>query len=213
MTTSPVLEFEQVAMDFDGKTVFRDLSFELHWNETLGLTGPSGCGKSTVLRIAVDLASPVEGEVRFLGNSVSSWDPIELRRRMILVPQEASMFPGTIRDNLEWPLRVHKLPIDDDKMQEVLEHVLLWPIDLNKIAANLSGGQKQRVAMARALLLEPEVLLLDEPTSALDTKATFAVEQTIASLAKAHDIGVVIVTHNKEQAERFTSRVIEMKGE
>jgi ABC-type phosphate transport system ATPase subunit len=101
---------------------------------------------------------------------------------------------------------------EDEQLKAILQEVHLWPIDLDGNAENLSGGQKQRVAIARALLLKPNVLLLDEPTSALDTDSALAVEKTINSLLNDHQMGVLIVTHNKEQAERFTSRVLELEN-
>ena len=129
-----------------------------------------------------------------------------------MVPQEAKMFPGTVRWNLLWGLRIHGMTAEDEQLKSILQEVQLWPIDLDGNAENLSGGQKQRVAIARALLLKPEVLLLDEPTSALDTDSALAVEKTINSLLSDHQMGVLIVTHNKEQAERFTSRVLELEN-
>jgi len=129
-----------------------------------------------------------------------------------MVPQEAKMFPGTVRGNLVWGLRIHRMTTEDKQLKAILQEVQLWPIDLDGNAENLSGGQKQRVAIARALLLKPNVLLLDEPTSALDTDSALAVEKTINSLLSDHQMGVLIVTHNKEQAERFTSRVLELEN-
>ncbi len=212
MSDSPILELEKVSMAFDGKQVLRDVSLILHRNETCGITGPSGCGKSTLLRIVNDLLSPISGTVRFQEKDVREWNPQELRRRVVMVPQEATMFPGTVRANLVWGLRVHGMTAEDAKLKAILQEVQLWPIDLDGNAENLSGGQKQRVAIARALLLKPILLLLDEPTSALDTDSALAVEQTINHLLSDHQMGVLIVTHNKEQAERFTSKVLELEN-
>ncbi len=212
MPDSPILELEKVSMAFDDKQVLRDVSLILHQNETYGITGPSGCGKSTLLRVVNDLLSPTSGTVRFQGKDVREWNPQELRRRVVMVPQEAKMFPGTVRANLVWGLRVHGMTTEDEQLKAILREVHLWPIDLDGNAENLSGGQKQRVAIARALLLKPNVLLLDEPTSALDTDSALAVEKTINSLLSDHQMGVLIVTHNKEQAERFTSRVLELEN-
>jgi putative ABC transport system ATP-binding protein len=212
MSDSPILELEKVSMAFDGKQVLRDVSLILHQNETYGITGPSGCGKSTLLRVVNDLLSSTSGTVRFQGKDVREWNPQELRRRVVMVPQEAKMFPGTVRWNLLWGLRIHGMTAEDEQLKTILQEVHLWPIDLDGNAENLSGGQKQRVAIARALLLKPNVLLLDEPTSALDTDSALAVEKTINSLLSDHQMGVLIVTHNKEQAERFTSRVLELEN-
>ena len=212
MSDSPILELEKVSMAFEGKHVLRDVSLVLHHNETCGITGPSGCGKSTLLRIVNDLLSPTSGIIRFQEKDVRDWDPQELRRRVVMVPQEAKMFPGTVRANLVWGLRIHGMTAEDEQLKAILQEVQLWPIDLDGNAENLSGGQKQRVAIARALLLKPSVLLLDEPTSALDTDSALAVEKTINGLLSVYKLGVLIVTHNKEQAERFTSRILELEN-
>lgn len=211
MSPISLLEFKDVTMAYDNVVVFKDFNLKLMNGETVGITGPSGCGKSTVLRIAVDLVSPITGEVLFKSRPVREWEPTELRRKMVLVPQEASMFPGTVEDNLKWALDIHKMDYKEGEFERVLQDVLLDAAYSSKVAANLSGGQKQRVAIARALLLKPDVLLLDEPTSALDMEATLAVEEAISNLIKTSDLSVLIVTHNKEQAQRFTSRVIEME--
>jgi len=212
MSDAPILELEKVSMAFDGKHVLRDVSLILHNNETYGITGPSGCGKSTLLRVVNDLLSPTSGTVRFQGKEVREWNPQDLRRRVVMVPQEAKMFPGTVRENLVWGLRVHGMTAKDEQLKAILQEVHLWPIDLDGNAENLSGGQKQRVAIARALMLKPNVLLLDEPTSALDTDSALAVEKTINGLLSDYQMGVLIVTHNKEQAERFTSKVLELEN-
>jgi len=203
-----LLELENVSMELGGRVLFSDLSLELRCNETVGITGPSGSGKSTILRIAVDLVSPTSGTVRCFGNNIADCDPREIRRKLILVPQQASMFPGTVYDNLVWGMRINGLEVERDELERVLEEVSLDPLFLDKVAENLSGGEKQRVAIARALLLKPEALLLDEPTSALDENSTLIVEATIQSIVEKRGIGVLIVTHNKEQARRFTDRIV-----
>jgi putative ABC transport system ATP-binding protein len=197
-------------MRYGDRVLFSDFSLELHRNETVGLTGPSGSGKSTVLRVAVDLVTPGSGRVLCHGKDVSQCDPQDIRRKMVLVPQEATMFPGTVRDNLLWGLEIRGLTATDSELISVLSEVKLEAEFLDRIAENLSGGEKQRVAIARALLLEPDGLLLDEPTSALDEAATLAVEAAINDVREKRKIGVLIVTHNREQAERFTSRIVEI---
>jgi putative ABC transport system ATP-binding protein len=211
MSSEVVLEFNDVSMKYDDNVLFEDLSFVLHENETIGITGPSGSGKSTLLRIANNLEDPASGNVLFQGKDVTEWEPTELRRCMILVPQQASMFPGTVRKNLLWGLKIHNRSAPDEKLRKVLKEVNLDPDMIERTGENLSGGEKQRIAIARALLLEPCVLLLDEPTSALDEKSTLAVESTINDIIEQRQIGVLIVTHNREQSERFTERVIELE--
>lgn len=211
MMSQALLEMSDVSMQFGTTLLFSGFNLTLDKNETVGITGPSGSGKSTILRIANNLLTPTKGTVTFRGTSVSAYDPRQLRRQMILVPQEASMFPGTIRDNLTWGLSIHKLSATEDMLSSILEEVNLDGGSLDSVAGNLSGGEKQRVGLARALLLEPAALLLDEPTSALDEESTLIVEATIEKIITEHNIGVVIVTHNKAQARRFTDRVIEIE--
>jgi putative ABC transport system ATP-binding protein len=206
-----ILELENISMEFDGTVLFKKLNLELKAGEVVGITGPSGSGKSTILRIAVDLISPTEGKVKCEGTEIIDCDPREVRRKVILVPQQATMFPGTVRENLLWGLRINGLDAEDEELEKILEEVKLKREFLDKIAENLSGGEKQRIGIARALLLEPSALLLDEPTSALDEKSTIAVEQTINDVVEKRNIGVLIVTHNKEQAQRFTSRIIDLE--
>ena len=209
--SEPILELENISMEFDGTVLFKNLNLELKSGEVVGITGPSGSGKSTILRIAVDLISPTEGIVKCQGIEIIDCDPREVRRKIILVPQQATMFPGTVRENLLWGLRINGLDAEDEDLEKILEEVKIKREFLDKIAENLSGGEKQRIGIARALLLEPSALLLDEPTSALDEKSTIAVEQTINDVVKKRNIGVLIVTHNKEQAQRFTSRIIDLE--
>jgi putative ABC transport system ATP-binding protein len=197
-------------MAFEKKELFNDFNLQLNQNEVVGLTGPSGSGKSTLLRIAVDLMSPKSGEVFALGRSIDEWDPRELRRSLILVPQESQMFPNTVRDNLTWGLMIHDETIDDEPLLEILDEVNLSSIGLDDDAFNLSGGEKQRVAIARALVMNPKALLLDEPTSALDTKSALAVEEVLDEVIERYNIGILMVTHNVEQAERFASRVVDI---
>ena len=210
MDVQPILDMKHITMRFGKRTLFEDVSISLHRGETVGVSGPSGGGKSTLLRIAVNLVTPTEGVVTFKGKDVNEWDPRELRRQMILVPQQATMFPGTVKDNLLWGLRIHKMKSTEQDLLDVLLQVNLEPKMLDNVAGNLSGGEKQRIAIARALLLRPDVLLLDEPTSALDEDSTLIVEATVNRVIAEREIGVLIVTHNREQAERFTSSVVEI---
>lgn len=212
MNSNSILVMNDISMSYGGRKVLEDFSMTVDQNETVGISGPSGSGKSTILRIAIDLESPKSGEVLFLGKNVKEWDPQELRRCMILVPQEAVMFPGTVRENLQWGLKIREEEASDEKLVSVLEEVDLKKRYLDEVAQNLSGGEKQRVAIARALILEPKALLLDEPTSALDKESTLVVEESIKKVIEERNMGVIIVTHNRSQSERFTNRIIELEA-
>jgi len=131
---------------------------------------------------------------------------------VILVPQESQMFSGTVRDNLLWGLIKHGESTDDESLYEILREVKLKSLKLDDEAYNLSGGEKQRISIARALVMNPIALLLDEPTSSLDEEAALAVENVLNNVIRKRQIGILIVTHNKEQAHRFTSRIIELNN-
>jgi len=212
MSNLHIIELSNVAMHFGDKILFENFNLVINQNEVVGLTGYSGSGKSTILRIIVDLITPSSGDITILGKSTADWDPRSLRRTLILVPQESQMFTGTVRDNLVWGLIRQGESIDDDALNEILHEVKLDYMNLDDDACNLSGGEKQRIAIARALVMNPKALLLDEPTSALDEKSALAVESVLNDVIQKRQIGILIVTHNKEQAHRFTSRIIELEN-
>ncbi|HEV2075622.1 MAG TPA: ATP-binding cassette domain-containing protein, partial [Thermoleophilaceae bacterium] len=172
------------------------------------LQGPSGSGKSTLLRLLNRLADPDRGTVRFLGRDVRDLDVLELRRRVALVPQVPAPLPGTVTEN------VQAGPALCGRFADVggcLELAGLGPEYADRHADRLSVGEQQRVMLARALALEPEVLLLDEPTSALDERARAGVERTIRALLDRPGTSALIVTHDREQARRLARRTVEIR--
>ena len=169
------------------------------------MLGPSGSGKSTLLRLLNRLADPDAGTVRFHGEDVRSLDPLELRRRAVLVPQLPAPVPGTVADNVRFGPSLRQREID---VARPLELAGLDTGYADREAERLSVGEQQRVMLARALALEPEVLLLDEPTAALDDAAKEAVEQALAGL---HGVSMVLVTHERGQADRLASTVVELR--
>ncbi len=212
MSETHIIQLSNVAMSFGDRILFENFNLVINHNEIVGLTGSSGCGKSTILRIVVDLLTPKSGNIIVLGKPIEDWDPRDLRRNVILVPQESQMFPGTVRDNLVWGLSKHGELIDDGPLYEILREVRLDSLKLDDDSFNLSGGEKQRIAIARALVMNPKALLLDEPTASLDEEAALAVENVLNDVIRKRKIGILIVTHNKEQAHRFTSRIIEINN-
>jgi phosphate transport system ATP-binding protein len=197
---------------FYGKfQALRDVSIEIPKNHITSIIGPSGCGKSTFLRSfnrMNDLIPNVQtrGEIFLDQDSLFEVDVVELRKRVGMVFQRPNPFPKTIYDNVAYGPRAHGLR-DKMLLDEVVENSLrdaaLWDEvkdDLEKSGLALSGGQQQRLCIARALAVEPSVILMDEPASALDPIATLRIEELIQKL-KAH-YTIVIVTHNMQQAAR-----------
>jgi putative ABC transport system ATP-binding protein len=169
------------------------------------VVGPSGSGKSTLLRLLNRLADPDDGRVRYEGEDVRELDPLELRRRVGLVPQLPAPVPGSVADNVCLGPRLQGAEVDPEP---ALRLAGLDPSFLDRDASRLSVGEQQRVMLARALALEPEVLLLDEPTAALDEDAKAGVEEALAGLP---GISLILVTHERAQAERVAGRTVRIE--
>jgi phosphate transport system ATP-binding protein len=190
-----------------------DLDFEA--NEITAIIGPSGCGKSTALRSFNRMnelipGTRVEGEVLFQGTNIydSEVDPVELRSRIGMVFQKPNPFSKSIFQNIVWGAKINGINADHDQLvEESLKAVALWDEVKDKLkqsANSLSGGQQQRLCIARALAIQPEILLMDEPTSALDPISTSRIEDLMDELKKKYTI--IIVTHNMQQAARISDR-------
>jgi putative ABC transport system ATP-binding protein len=182
--------------------VLRGLSLVIDRGST-AILGPSGSGKSTLLRLLNRLADPDEGVVRFHGEDLRDLDPLELRRRAVLVPQLPALVPGTVADNVRYGPALRGADLDP---LGPLAQAGLDSSYAERDAGRLSVGEQQRVMLARALALDPEVLLLDEPTAALDERAKEGVERTLAELP----CSTVLVTHERAQAERLAERVVRL---
>jgi putative ABC transport system ATP-binding protein len=186
--------------------VLHDVSFRIEPGAT-ALLGPSGSGKSTILRLLNRLADPDEGVVWMDGEDVRSEDVLELRRRAVLVPQLPALLPGTVADNVRFGPSLVDREVD---VGPILDRAGLDGSYAGREGAQLSVGEQQRVMLARALALEPEVLLLDEPTSALDETARDEIERTLHDLGER--LSLVLVTHDRAQAERLTTRTVRIAG-
>jgi putative ABC transport system ATP-binding protein len=186
----------------------RDVTAELPRGASC-IWGPSGAGKSTMLRLLNRLADPERGRVVFEGRDVRDVDPLELRRRAVLVQQLPAPIPGTVADNVSYGARLLRREADVDRL---LDHVALPRSYRDRDAHRLSVGEQQRLMLARALALEPDALLLDEPTSALDEAARDQVEATFAHLRDELGVSLVLVTHDRAQAERIATRFVELEA-
>ena len=186
--------------------MLHDVSLEIPGGAT-ALLGPSGSGKSSLLRLLNRLADPDAGAISFEGRDVRELDVLELRRKAVLVPQLPAPLPGTVAENVRFG---PSLCDRDADVERCLTRAGLDPSYADREAGELSVGEQQRVMLARALALEPDVLLLDEPTSALDETARDGVERTLAELAET-GVAMVLVTHDRGQAERIASDVVELR--
>jgi len=200
----------------DNQALF-DISMDIPEKEVTALIGPSGCGKSTFLRCfnrMNDLipSARVEGEILLKGNQIlgNSVDVVTLRKRVGMVFQRSNPFPKSIFENVAYGPKIHGLR-DRNKIEEIVEDSLkkadLWnevKDRLHTSGIGLSGGQQQRLCIARALAVEPQILLMDEPASALDPRSTSKIEELIGVLKENYTI--VIVTHNMQQAARVSQK-------
>ena len=210
-----MIRTDRLTLRYRGKPALEDVSLEIPRGQITAVVGPSGCGKSsflTCLNRLTDLVpgAVLSGSIRLDGveTTTPDVDVTALRRRVGMIFQKPNPFPMSIRRNPELPLREHGLARDlEGTIERTLRDVGLWDEVKDRLGASallLSGGQQQRLCLARALALEPEVLLLDEPCSALDPTSSGVVEDRIASLRGRYT--VVIVTHNLAQARRLADR-------
>ncbi|MGN0307290.1 MAG: phosphate ABC transporter ATP-binding protein PstB [Lachnospiraceae bacterium] len=209
------IKTDHLQLHFGEHHVLKDINIHIQKNAVTALIGPSGCGKSTFLKCInrmndlVDTAV-IEGKIYIDGEDIydSGVDTTALRKRIGMVFQQPNPFPMSIYDNIAYGPRLHGIR-DKNKLNEIVEKSLRDAAifeevkdRLKKNALGLSGGQQQRLCIARALAVEPEVILMDEPTSALDPISTLKVEELMENLRKKYT--VVIVTHNMQQAARIS---------
>ena len=214
----PVMRLQDVAVAFAGRAAVRSVSFDVHPGEITALIGPSGSGKTTLLRALnrlhdTERSASVTGTI-LLGDTdvnADSTDPTLLRTRVGMVFQRPNPFPTmSIYENAVAGLRfngVRRKALLDEAAESALIAAALWDSVRDRLkahASTLSGGEQQRLCIARALAVEPEVLLMDEPTSALDPIATKRIEELIGELK--HRVTIIIVTHNMQQAMRVSDR-------
>jgi putative ABC transport system ATP-binding protein len=199
-----LFELDDVSYSRAGEVVLRDLDARIPVGAS-AVVGSSGSGKSTLLRLLNRLADPDSGRVAYEGTDVRERDVLALRREVCLVPQLPALVDGTVHDNVGYGARLAGHSFD---LRRCLELAGLDPGFGERDSAKLSVGEQQRVMLARALALEPRVLLLDEPTSALDEDARGAVEQTLTRLRTRTAISIVLVTHDAEQARRLSEYAV-----
>jgi phosphate transport system ATP-binding protein len=212
-TSENILQAEQLSVFYGNFKAVRDVNLNIGKNKITALIGPSGCGKSTVLRCFNRLndlipGARIEGRITFGETDIHDKriDTVELRRRVGMVFQKPNPFPKSIYENIAFGARINGYRGDMDELVErSLRQAALWDEVKHKLkqsGLSISGGQQQRLCIARALAIQPEVLLMDEPCSALDPISTLRVEELLQELKSQYTI--IIVTHNMQQAARVS---------
>jgi putative ABC transport system ATP-binding protein len=200
------VELERVTVVRAGRRVLDGVTARIPAAGITVVSGPSGAGKTTLLRLCNRLEVPDGGRVCYRGHPLDELDPLVLRRRVGMVFQRPTPFPGTVADNLA----VARPDAGTGELSTALERVALDPGLLGQEARTLSGGELQRMCLARTLVTQPETLLLDEPTSALDAQPKLVFEATARDLA-AQGITIIWVTHDDAQAARVADRICQLR--
>jgi phosphate transport system ATP-binding protein len=206
-----IFSIESLDALYGGKPAIKDVTLDVYKNLVTAIIGPSGCGKSTFIRCLNRMNDLIpsfsqSGTIRYHGQDITDpgVDPVAVRRNIGMVFQRPNPFPKSIQDNVAWGLKVLGMKDNlDERVERALTQAALWDEVKDRLKASalsLSGGQQQRLCIARAIAVEPDVVLMDEPASALDPIATAAIEQLMHSLKSEYSF--VIVTHNMQQAAR-----------
>jgi phosphate transport system ATP-binding protein len=215
--TESVISINNLEVHYGTFLAVTNVNFDVPKNRVTALIGPSGCGKSTVLRCINRMndlvaSAVVTGEIMYHGVDINDKlvDPVEVRRRIGMVFQKPNPFPKSIYDNIAWAVRINGIKTDMDALvEQTLRRAALWDEVKDKLKQSglaLSGGQQQRLCIARALAINPDVILMDEPASALDPISTLKIEDLMRELVKNYTI--VIVTHNMQQAARVSDQTV-----
>lgn len=206
-----LIRLESISKEYDGVPVLKDINLYVRKNEFLTLLGPSGCGKTTTLRIIGGFEKPTTGRVIFDGQDITDLPPY--KRRVNTVFQKYALFPHlNVFENIAFGLKVSKRPKDEiaRRVDAMLDLVNLRAYGKRRVDS-LSGGQQQRIAIARALVNEPEVLLLDEPLGALDLKLRKGMQLELKRMQQRLGITFIFVTHDQEEALTMSDTIVVMK--
>ncbi|GIH11322.1 phosphate import ATP-binding protein PstB [Rhizocola hellebori] len=212
-SAKPVMQLEGVSVFYGSYEAVRGTTMPVREQQITAMIGPSGCGKSTILRSLNRMndlipGARIGGKITFHGQDLYApdVDPIQVRRRIGMVFQKPNPFPKSIYENVAYGLRINGIKDNmDDRVEKALRDGALWDEVKDKLKSSglaLSGGQQQRLCIARAIAVQPDVILMDEPCSALDPIATGKIEDLMHELARTYTI--VIVTHNMQQAARVS---------
>lgn len=205
-----LLEIKNLTKIYEGKKVLDDVNLYLEKGDTLGLIGPTGCGKTTLLRIIDLLEKPSSGKIFLNGVDIfnSKQEPKKIRRKIGMVFQKPIVFNGNVYDNIRYGLKVRgKIEESyEEEISKLLDSLGLTGYEKRE-ASTLSGGETQRIALARALITEPDLLLLDEPTANLDPLSTEKIENLIAELSRKKQTTIIMATHNLLQGQKLSDQI------
>lgn len=205
-----ILNIEHLSHTFDGKTVLDDVSFYVNKGEFMAILGPSGCGKTTILRALIGLIKPTSGSIMLYNKDITNVSPAD--RQMGIVFQNYALFENmTVLQNVQYAMKIKKELKAQSKQraEEMLKLVDMYE-HKDKRPGELSGGQQQRVAIARTLVLHPEIILFDEPMSALDVDTRLILRREIKQIQKDFGITMIYITHDQEEAFAMADRIMVM---
>ncbi|NEO01635.1 MAG: ATP-binding cassette domain-containing protein [Moorea sp. SIO3I7] len=214
--TNPLLQLKQVSLTLStrakaaGIPILSDISFEVSQCDRISVIGPSGAGKTSLLRLLNRLSESTQGTIYLDNQNIRNIPVLELRRQIMLVPQEPKLLGMTVQEALAYPLVLQQLPkkANAQRIQEIRERLRIPAEWLERTELQLSFGQRQLVAIARALVVQPRIVLLDEPTSALDAGIASQVIRVFTDLAQKEQITILMVNHQLDMAELFCNRVL-----
>jgi phospholipid/cholesterol/gamma-HCH transport system ATP-binding protein len=215
ITNTPLLQLNGMSVTFGSQAVLRDITLDVPRGQTLAVIGESGCGKTVLLKTLIGLVKPTRGTVLFDGRNLSELsdqDLVKQRIRFGYLFQNAALFDSmTVGQNVAFPLRQHR-QVSEPQVQELvlarLAEVGLPDTVVVKKPAELSGGMRKRVGLARALVLDPELILYDEPTTGLDPIMSDVINELIMRTRRSHPVTSIVVTHDMRTAKKVADRVV-----
>lgn len=207
-----ILSIKDVFYNMGDLEILKGISFDIEKGDCMSIVGQSGSGKSTLLKLCADMIPITSGNIYFNGKCYTSYNPIELRKKISYCLQTPELFGKSVCENLEFPFKIRKEKVNKQRIVKLLERFNIDESFLDKDIISLSGGEKQRISIIRNLLYTPDIILLDEATSSLDLENAKIVEEYVQEL---NDLGVTVlwITHSMEQSEKiFNKRITISEG-